>query len=115
LKGENSGFCPRHPPRLLIDRSAAANAQVVDRVFNETRLKVGRLSHEAAGCDHLVDDEAGLKGGKIEAFFSFDLVDDGVERLVGKLHTLPFALPLEDAAVARQGGRTDLDLVGKAT
>ena len=49
------------------------HAQIVQRVVHEAGLEGWRLLHEAAACHYLVDDELGLVGGQIQAFFFLSL------------------------------------------
>jgi len=89
-------------------RAGAANAEVVDGVLKVAGLEVGGLGEKAAGCDDLIDDEAGLVGCELEAFFDGDFADDEVEGIGGKGNPGVVAFRLEDAASSSKGMVKDL-------
>ena len=49
-----------------------ANPQVIHGIIEKAGLEMGRLAEETTGRYHLIDDEFGLIGGKIEPLFLGD-------------------------------------------
>src|ERR1700728_1124784 len=94
--------------------SLTAHLKVVDRIVDEARLEVWRLTHEAAGCDNLIDDKPGLIGCELEALFFDEFVHNGVEDAFWEGETLPYALFLKDAFEQLNAWPGNLDFVGQA-
>ena len=61
-----------HSPLAAPRRLFAAHPEVVHGVIEESSFEVRGLAQEATGRDHLIDDEFGLIGGKIETLFLGD-------------------------------------------
>jgi len=95
-------------------RGRAADAEVVDGVFNEAEFEVERLAHEAASSRDLIDDKAGVVGGKLHFFFEENFMHDDLEQVIGEGHAALVALGFEDVVVGVPGGRADFDLVREA-
>jgi hypothetical protein len=61
-----------------------AHFKIVDGIVDEARLEVWRLTHEAAGCDNLIDNEPRLIGGELEALLFDQFVHDRIKGFQGK-------------------------------
>ena len=71
--------------RMRFNRMRASDAQILHRILDEPRLKMGGLAEKPAGSYHLVHNESRLIRSQIHPDFIAYLVHNGLEGKSGQL------------------------------